>query len=57
LQNIHNKNFISQNLENMGLTGRFLTSNALSDIAGSTSSAGTMMERNGGGAQGQMSQG
>jgi len=41
----------------MGLTGRFLTASVVSDIAASTSSAGTMMERIGGRAQGQMSQG
>jgi hypothetical protein len=41
----------------MGLTGGFLTASVLADIAASTSSAGTMMERIGGRAQGQMSQG
>lgn len=41
----------------MGLTGRFLTASVLADIAASTSSAGTMMERIGGRAQGQMSRG
>jgi hypothetical protein len=28
-QNLHNKDLISQNLEGMGLTGRFLTPNVL----------------------------
>jgi hypothetical protein len=41
----------------MGLTGRFLTASVLADIAASTASAGTMMERIGGRAQGQMPQG
>ena len=41
----------------MGLTGRFLTGSVLVAIAGCTASAGTMMERIGGCAQGQMSQG
>ena len=40
----------------MELTGRFLTAGVFADIAASTSSAGTMMERIEGGAQGQMSQ-
>jgi hypothetical protein len=57
LQNIHNKDLISQNPESMGLMGRFLTASAFVDIAPSTPSAGTMMERIGGRAQGQMSQG
>jgi hypothetical protein len=56
-QNLHNKDLTSQNLESMGLTGRFLTASVLADIAASTSSAGTMMERIEGRAQGQMSQG
>jgi len=41
----------------MGLTGRFLTVSVPVEIAASTSSAGTMMERIGRCAQGQMSQG
>jgi Spy/CpxP family protein refolding chaperone len=57
LQNLHNKDLIGQNLEGMGLTGRFLTASALADVAAPTSSGGTIMERNGGWAQGQMSQG
>jgi hypothetical protein len=56
LQNLHNKDLISQNLENMDLRADFDRERP-ADIAGSTPSAGTMMERNGGGAQGQMSQG
>jgi hypothetical protein len=57
LQNPHNKDLISQIIENMRLTGRFLTASALADIAASTSCAGTMMERIWLCAQGQMSQG
>jgi hypothetical protein len=54
-QNLHNKDLTSQNLESMGLMGRFLTASVLADIAASTSSAWAMMERIGGRAQGQMS--
>jgi len=40
----------------MGLTWRFLAASVHADIAACTASAGTMMERIGGCAQGQMSQ-
>ena len=35
-QNLHNKDLRSQNLESMGLRGRFLAASALADIAAST---------------------
>jgi hypothetical protein len=55
LQNLHNKDLISQNLESMGLTGRFLTASALTDIAASTSSGGTSVNVLGGSIPGKSS--
>ena len=48
---------IPQNLESIGLTGRFSRPDALAGLAACAASAETMMERIEGCAQGQMSQG
>ena len=43
-QNLHNKDLISQNLDSMRLTGRFLSGGVPVAIAMRTSFAGTILE-------------